>query len=562
MTKRLGGRITRISVVLPAVFATLICLIGFLVGAGWLQARYQANSLSEIATRDIKVRSAASALANAANDINTRLVSVLGGVHSASGSVLEIERLFANLRSNWSALNELLSGAEADELAGLTERYRDLDALGPKILEALRGNYVEQVAQVYDGWLDHAGPFRTDLQALVSGLDDRGSQKIVAILAGANRGAELSLLLAVVGGLVGLIAGGYVLLGVTRPLAGIERVIAGLSRGNYHIAIKETRRHDEVGKIIGALFSFQSSLAENETLRADQARQAQRAERERRELLAKFTGELQTSICAVAESVSAAAVKIENSITATRDLVGRTEDQAHIAAEAAAKASHEVQSVAGASKQLMASISEIGSRVAQSTDIVNRAAAQATQVNSTMSSLSKAMRHIEQIVDLIRDVSAQTNLLALNATIEAARAGEAGRGFSVVAGEVKQLAGQTSKATDEIALQIAQIQRAGQSVMEAIGGITSTIDQMSEIADEIAGAVQEQESATVEICRSVDEVAAGAGKIAGSITKASDAATETDKQAAELKTAATELNLHATTLRREIERFVAATRAA
>jgi len=86
------------------------------------------------------------------------------------------------------------------------------------------------------------------------------------------------------------------------------------------------------------------------------------------------------------------------------------------------------------------------------------------------------LSRIGDVVNLISTIAAQTNLLALNATIEAARAGAAGRGFAVVASEVKSLATQTSKATDEIASQIAEVQNATNEAVDAIGEISTTID--------------------------------------------------------------------------------------
>ena len=116
------------------------------------------------------------------------------------------------------------------------------------------------------------------------------------------------------------------------------------------------------------------------------------------------------------------------------------------------------------------------SRVAQS------AVQQAQQTDTSIAELSKAAGRIGDVVKLITAVAEQTNLLALNATIEAARAGEAGRGFAVVASEVKALAAQTAKATEEISMQIEGMQSATETSVTAIRVIGKTIGTISEIS--------------------------------------------------------------------------------
>src|SRR5439155_27054345 len=144
---------------------------------------------------------------------------------------------------------------------------------------------------------------------------------------------------------------------------------------------------------------------------------------------------------------------------------------------------------------------------AQSNAISSKAVNEAESTNAAVKELSEAAGRIGDVVNLITDIAEQTNLLALNATIEAARAGEAGRGFAIVASEVKALAGQTAKATDDIAAQIGGMQSATTRSIAALGAIERTIRDISAISNAIGAAVIEQGAATQEIARSV-EVAA------------------------------------------------------
>jgi len=211
---------------------------------------------------------------------------------------------------------------------------------------------------------------------------------------------------------------------------------------------------------------------------------------------------------------------------------------------------------------MTSSVDEIARQVQESSRIASEAVAQASKTDARINALSQAASRIGDVVKLITAIAEQTNLLALNATIEAARAGEAGRGFAVVASEVKALASQTAKATEEIGSQIGAMQAATGESVAAIKEIGGTIGRISEIASTIAAAVEEQGAATSEIARNVERAAQGTAEVATKITDVNRGAGETGSASAQVLASAQSLSRDSNHLKSEVDQFLAAVRAA
>jgi uncharacterized coiled-coil DUF342 family protein len=175
-----------------------------------------------------------------------------------------------------------------------------------------------------------------------------------------------------------------------------------------------------------------------------------------------------------------------------------------VSAQQASRGADELAGAAGEIAQQMNRAGEATRGVMQRTDEARR----------LFTELTSSVDEIGQVSRLIAEIAGQTNLLALNATIEAARAGTAGKGFTVVAGEVKNLAKRTAQSTEEIAGRIAAMQAAASRALAAMDGIGEAVTELDAVATSVAAAVEEQSATTAEISRAITGAAENAADVA------------------------------------------------
>ncbi|MEN3953252.1 globin-coupled sensor protein [Iodidimonas sp. SYSU 1G8] len=278
--------------------------------------------------------------------------------------------------------------------------------------------------------------------------------------------------------------------------------------------------------------------------------------------LTALADDFETKIGNMTEMLAVASTELETTAQSMTNTTTQANQRAMTVAAAAEQASAGVQTVASAAEQLTSSISEISQQVKRSAQSTDRAVVDAQRTDIIVRALSEGAEKIGNVIGLITQIAGKTNMLALNATIEAARAGEAGKAFEVVATEVKNLATQTAKATEQIESQITEIQAATKEAVSAIQAITSTIGEVAAISSNIATQIEQQSIATHDITSNVQQTAQAAQEVSINIVGVSQAAEVTGAAAKEVFTSAANLSGQADALRVEVGSFVASVRAA
>jgi len=343
---------------------------------------------------------------------------------------------------------------------------------------------------------------------------------------------------------------------ISKPIEKITKVMRKLADGDLSVEIGMQGRHDEIGDMAQTVEVFQENAKQVAKLKAEQEETELRTKKEKKAMMEKLASDFEQSVGNIVNIVASAATQLQASSKNLTEMSDQTSRQTATVAAATEEASSSIQTVASAAEELSASIGEINRQVDESSRVAASAVQEVKKTDATVSTLSDAATQIGDVVKLIQDIAEQTNLLALNATIEAARAGEAGKGFAVVASEVKNLANQTAKATEEISKKIDTVQSVSKDSVEAIRTIGGIIEHIDEISKTIANALGQQDAATREISNNVQQASAGTSEISSSIVNVTHAASESRDAAADVHMAAGELSKQSETMRQEIQRFM------
>jgi methyl-accepting chemotaxis protein len=430
---------------------------------------------------------------------NTTLVTYAANATAADpGVVNDIKTLWAQY-TDIAANKQLPASTRGDSVAWLATRKTEINPL---------------ISKIFD-----------DLNTLRTAEQDAAEASAATAHSRYESSRLTSILLLVLGLALALAVGVLVARQIVRSLRRVKDVCSALADGDLTRTAALTSR-DEAGQMGQALDVAVIRI---------------------RDTVATIDGSA-GSLAGAAEQMSTVAVQIAGSAE-------QTTAQARTVSTAAEQISRSVDAVAAGSEQMGAAIGEISQNAAEAAKVASEAVDLASSTSLTMNKLGESSAQIGNVIKVITAIAEQTNLLALNATIEAARAGEAGKGFAVVASEVKDLAQETARATEDISRRVQTIQADTEGAVTAIEQITEVIARISDFQTTIASAVEEQTATTSEMNRSVSQAATGTGDIAQNITGVAESARTTSEGVTQTQQATAELTRMSNDLKQMVSAF-------
>ncbi len=343
---------------------------------------------------------------------------------------------------------------------------------------------------------------------------------------------------------------------IMNPIDSMTDAMNNLAEGDVEIEVPATDRKDEIGLMAGSVQVFKENAIKGLKLEAEKKLQEQRTIEEKRMAMSNLADSFEQRVQGIVSTVSSAAFELEKSAGSMTDIVEHSSKLSIKSASTSEDTNDNVQSVASAAEEMSASINEISEQMRRSNSFVSESVSIIDSADEHAQALSEASLRVREVIGLISDISNQINLLSLNATIEAARAGDAGKGFSVVAGEVKNLAQQTDNSIQEIEKVIADMGLASSDIVNSLSLIKESVNNISETSTTVSVSVEEQSVTTNEIVSNIHSAALGTKDISNNLQEISSGTNKSKDSSSEVLNAAKDLSKQSEVLEAELNSFL------
>lgn len=468
---------------------------------------------------------------------------------------LMLNRSADALQENYAKIDQLKAGLQSTEqhYVALIESPRERELYEGfatakqayfqrqnRVMELSRQNQMDDALQVINGEMNQYADKMTQALNELTAINKKGAGEATDLAQQVFGSAQSWVMgMIVLTALITLVLAWGLTRSIVQPLAqalGIAQVIAA---GDLTADIVVQGR-DEPARLLEALKAMQLSLRRTILRISDSSSQ-----------LASASEELSTVTEDSTRGLHQQSLEIDQAATAVNQMTAAVEEVARNAV-ATSQASDESERIAERGRQ----------QVKETVASINHLAEDVTQTGDQVGVLAQKVYGITKVLDVIRSVAEQTNLLALNAAIEAARAGEAGRGFAVVADEVRALAHRTQSSTQEIELLVSDIRQGTDQAVEAMQGSNSRARSTLELAqsagvalDEIAAAITLITERNTVIASASEEQAQVAREVDRNLTNIRDLALQSSAGANQTSAASHDLSRLATDLNGMVAAF-------